>query len=163
MRAKRPAKKRKLTRGQMGKMADKLFSLIVRRGGDCEYHDHPRDCRGTLQCAHIVSRAYRSTRWKEANAVCLCQGAHKFFTHHQLEWEAFVISAGHELNRLKTHAMEPWDGDLEGVLVRLAARAVALGIKPEGKAMRVVVDAANPDKVPPGTASAGYEADPGAH
>src|SRR5262249_38556397 len=128
----RPRKQRKSTRGKMGRLADKLFSLIVRYQRVCKYHAPINAlCSGSLQCAHIVSRYYRSVRWDEANAMALCAGAHRYFTSRPLEWEAFVLlrfgAANYEA--LKRRALQRWDGDLEGVLVRLAARAVALGIK----------------------------------
>jgi hypothetical protein len=133
-RTKRPRKQRKTSRGKIGRLADKLFSLVVRKRGACEAGQIK--CAGPLQCAHIVSRSYRSTRWAEDNAFALCAAAHTYFTHHPLEWEVFVETAiGCEnYSQIKRRALEKWDGDLEGVLVRLAARAVALGIPADGKA-----------------------------
>ena len=116
----------------MGRQADKLFSLIVRSARKCA----EIGCASqTLQCAHIVSRSYRSVRWSEDNAVALCAGCHVYYTHHPLEWEQFVIRrmGAADYEALKARALAKWDGDLESVLVRLAARAVALGIKPEGR------------------------------
>lgn len=132
-RTKRPRKQRKTSRGKMGRLADRLFSLIVRHRGRCE--DETRPCAGSLQCAHVVSRSYRSTRWNEGNAFALCAGAHNFYTHRPVEWEVFVDARlGVETHdALKRAALQRWDGDLETVLVRLAARAVALGIPAEGK------------------------------
>jgi hypothetical protein len=65
----------------------------------------------------------------------LCARAHVYFTHHPLEWEQFVIEekGAADFEALKIRALKPWDHDIDGVLVRLAARAVTLGIKPEGK------------------------------
>lgn len=70
------------------KDADKLFSLYIRDrdGNAC------RAC-GSIkapQCAHIVSRRYRATRWSPDNAVCLCQACHMKYTFRPLEWEAWV-------------------------------------------------------------------------
>lgn len=122
----------------MGRLADKLFSLIVRSKGQCAAHapiasdPFGTGCTQGLQCAHIVSRSYRSVRWSEDNAMPLCARAHVYYTHHALEWEAFVTErmGAADFASLKARALAKWDGDLEGVLVRLAARAVALGIKP---------------------------------
>jgi hypothetical protein len=52
-------------------------------------------------------------------------------THHPLEWEEFVTGRMGETDfaALKARALKPWDHDIDGVLVRLAARAVALGIE----------------------------------
>ena len=127
----------------MGRQADKLFSLIVRSKQRCEYHwaiEPPMPypdlaCSGPLQCAHVVSRRYRSVRWSEDNAMPLCAGAHVAMTHDPLRWEAFVIGrmGAADFASLKARALAKWDGDLEGVLVRLAARAVSLKISPSGK------------------------------
>lgn len=133
----RPNRQRKTSRGKMGRLADKLFSLIVRHPGKCVYHAAPtvdsgaEACGGSLQCAHIVSRIYRSVRWDEQNAMPLCAGAHRYFTGRALEWERFVTlcMGAADYEALKIRALKPWDRDLEGVLVRLASRAVALGIK----------------------------------
>lgn len=131
-RGKRPRRQRKTSRAAMGRKADALFSLIVRRNGCHEAAVSPaHECVGGIQCAHIVSRSYRSTRWDEDNAMGLCAGRHVFYTHRPLEWEDFVAQNWHVARpTLRRRALEAWDGDIESVLVRLAARAVALGIKP---------------------------------
>jgi hypothetical protein len=131
-RKKRPARVRKTSRGKMTRQADKLFSLIVRSRGKCEWHAVGGACAGPLQCAHGIGRTYRSVRWDERNAFALCAGAHVWTTHHPLEWHQFMHNemGGAALEALKAKALKPWDGDLSGVLVRLAARAVALGIEP---------------------------------
>lgn len=67
--------------------ADVLFSKLVRdRDGACVH------CAATegLQCAHIISRSYKSIRTDFDNAVALCRGCHVKFTHRPLEWEAWV-------------------------------------------------------------------------
>jgi hypothetical protein len=54
-----------------------------------------------------------------------------YYTHRPLEWEQFMeqrlTAAG--LADLKRLALSKWSGDIEGVLVRLAARAVAIGLE----------------------------------
>lgn len=114
----------------MSRLADKLFSLIVRGRGQCFFHGSVSECAGPLQTCHIVSRTYRSVRWDEDNAFCMCAGAHRLMTNRPIEWDRFVTSvigvAAYEA--LKTRALGKWNGDVESVLVRLAARAVALGI-----------------------------------
>jgi len=70
------------------KDADKLFSEMIRqRDGwacrNCGSIKHP-------QCAHIVSRRYRATRWSMDNAVCLCRSCHLKYTYDPLGWEAWV-------------------------------------------------------------------------
>lgn len=70
--------------------ATKLHSLIVRSRGICE------SCGETdyakLQCAHIVSRRYSSTRTLEKNAFALCQRCHMHFTAWPIEFAHFVES-----------------------------------------------------------------------
>jgi hypothetical protein len=65
----------------------------------------------------------------------LCSGAHVWFTHNPDEWGAYLVwkFGAEAVHSLVMRSVQPWDGDIDGVLVRLAARAVALGIKPEGK------------------------------
>ena len=70
------------------KIADTLFSVIIRSAGKCFR------CGNTynLQCAHIFSRGYYTIRWSFDNAVCLCSGCHIYFTYKPLEWEDFIKS-----------------------------------------------------------------------
>jgi len=67
--------------------ADRAFSKLVKaRDGytcqACGTSDYP-------QCAHLVSRSYKSIRTELENAVVLCRSCHMSFTHHPLEWEEF--------------------------------------------------------------------------
>lgn len=67
--------------------ADVLFSKLVR--------DRDRACvncgaADNLQCAHIISRSYKSIRTDFDNAVALCRGCHVKFTHRPLEWREWV-------------------------------------------------------------------------
>lgn len=139
-RGKAPNKVRRTSRGALGRLADKLFSLIVRQQGSCRYHWLQRNhyterngaCSGPLQCAHIVSRRYRSTRWDEDNAVPLCAAAHMKFTHDVVGWQIFVTQHVMDAARyqdLMMRSQERWDGDLEGTVARLKARAAILEIK----------------------------------
>lgn len=134
-RGKRLRKQRKTSRAAMGRKADALFSLIVRARGKCQWHAIVGTCSGPLQCAHGIGRIYRSVRWDERNAFALCAGAHVWTTHHPLEWNQFMHDEMGEaaLEALKTKALQPWDGDIQSVLVRLAARAIVLGIVSESR------------------------------
>ncbi len=68
--------------------ADKAFARYIReRDGQC-LADGPH--AGSLQCAHIISRSYKSIRTVPENAVGLCAKHHMFFTHHPLEWKLWV-------------------------------------------------------------------------
>lgn len=134
-RGKRPGRVRKTSRGAMGRKADALFSKIVREPDACGYHGRGYGiCAGPLQCAHLISRSYRSVRWDENNAIPLCAGAHRYFTNRPVEWERFILQhilGAESFEKLKRMALDRWDGDIEGVLVRLASRAVVLGLVPE--------------------------------
>ena len=70
------------------KQADTHFSKYVRlRDGQCQ------NC-GTadnLQCAHLISRRYKSIRTSASNAVALCRSCHVFFTHRPLEWAQWIV------------------------------------------------------------------------
>jgi hypothetical protein len=65
--------------------------------------------------------------------VPLCAAAHRYFTDRQCEWDMFVekhLMSAKDYDALRyERAVKRWDGDIDGVLVRLAARAVSLGIK----------------------------------
>lgn len=142
LKADKPKRRRKTQRQKDGERADKIFSLIVRHPQVCTYHlDAERGeweplmgHGGHLQCAHLFTRGRRSTRWTEENAMPLCGGAHKWFTHNPDAWKAYLVwKFGQEaVDALDARSLELWDGDLESVLVRLAARAVALGIPAGG-------------------------------
>lgn len=69
------------------KQADALFSRFIReRDGFCQACGTTSD----LQCAHIISRSYKSIRTHRLNAVALCRSCHVKFTHRPLEWQDFV-------------------------------------------------------------------------
>ncbi len=67
--------------------ATKLHSQIVRARGRCENCGVSND---TLQCAHIVSRRYATTRTDLDNAFCLCARCHMFFTEWSVPWVEFI-------------------------------------------------------------------------
>jgi 5-methylcytosine-specific restriction endonuclease McrA len=68
--------------------ADVLFSKAIKdRDGGC-VAEAPH--KGQLQCAHIISRSYKSIRTNPDNAVTLCQSHHVYYTHRPLEWQEWV-------------------------------------------------------------------------
>ena len=78
---------RKISRKGLKRRADKIFSAWIRSEGYCEWCG---DVNDTLQCAHIFSRRYMSTRYDYNNAVCLCASCH-FKAHAQpIEFAEFV-------------------------------------------------------------------------
>ena len=92
-RGRRPARVRKReSRGALRELADDLMSLFVRcRGGWVCQRCGSRKWED-MQCAHIVRKgAYTAGRYREENAICLCAPCHVFFTHHEIEWRAWLI------------------------------------------------------------------------
>lgn len=124
---KKAAKKRKVTLA----MCDKVAGQKVRDRRRCEarnYTDprgHKVKCTEVLQWAHIVSRRYKSTRWDDDNAFCLCSAHHMFFTYRHVEWDEYVVfMIGQELyDELKKRSLEVFDGDYDAVLGRLRPAA----------------------------------------
>lgn len=83
---KRTSRRRKQRKARL-KDCDGAFSLLIRTRDDWTC----RACgsvRGP-QCAHLVSRRYRATRWDSRNAVCLCSGCHVRYTFDPLAWDAW--------------------------------------------------------------------------
>lgn len=82
---------KKVKKSTLRNKADKLFSLYVRLEGKCQANTFwGVRCGGSLQCAHITTRGVTALRFDEMNALCLCAGHHRFFTHHPLEWVIFL-------------------------------------------------------------------------
>ena len=61
-----------------------LHSMVVRAraGYRCE---RCGKTSGQMQCAHIFSRRYATTRTDEANAWCLCASCHRYLTENPFE------------------------------------------------------------------------------
>lgn len=73
---------RKPTKSSMTRKLDKLCSDLVRSRGICERCGPARYFEfSQLQCAHINSRAIRSTRWNLKNLLSLCPDCHINFAH----------------------------------------------------------------------------------
>jgi 5-methylcytosine-specific restriction endonuclease McrA len=79
-------KYRKTSRAKLAREADKLWSLAVRKKGQCELCGE----RKFLQAAHGFSRRYRGTRWVLLNGFCLCRGCHVKYTHDPLGWDDYL-------------------------------------------------------------------------
>ena len=88
----RPRRQRKTTRAALGRLADKLWSQIVRLKGECEACGK-RPPSVVLQGAHGFSRRYRGTRWKLINGFALCSGCHVGYTHDSLAWDDYLVTA----------------------------------------------------------------------
>jgi 5-methylcytosine-specific restriction endonuclease McrA len=65
-----------MAKKSLTKKLDKLCSEIVRSKGVCERCGSVK----SLQCCHIFSRTYRSTRWDLDNLICMCAKCH-FWSH----------------------------------------------------------------------------------
>lgn len=125
----RPRRKRKGNLAVLKREADRLWSLIVRARPGCE-SPRPHVCRGVYQGAHGFGRSYWNTRWLPINGFKLCQGEHKYFTHHYVEWRLYLVDAWgqpdyDELERLALRARKP---DVEEALRLLRAEAEWRGI-----------------------------------
>ena len=115
-RGKRPAKVRKTPRSKLKRIADKLWSLIVRKAGKC------RICGKTegLQAAHGFSRRYHATRFELINGGCLCAGCHVMFTHDPIRWDAFMRGElGALYEPLREKALTGGAPDYEAIIARL--------------------------------------------
>ncbi len=74
---------------------DILYSKIIRglAGNRCEYCG---TTDGQIECAHIVGRRSKSTRWflgdkdTAPNAVSLCHHHHRHFTENPLDFTAWL-------------------------------------------------------------------------
>ena len=80
---------RKPTKKSLTRELDKVCSLIVRQRpcdkcGEVQYDK--------LQCAHIFSRTYRSTRFDLLNLLCLCQRCHFWGHKNPLLFSEFVFN-----------------------------------------------------------------------
>lgn len=84
---------------------DRVFSLLVRElaGHRCQACGDPAG-QVKLECAHVVGRRYRATRWLLDNARCLCHACHRFFTEHPLQWVQFI--GMEEYQRLDARAQQ---------------------------------------------------------
>ena len=104
------------------KRADALFSKLIReRDQRCRAAGYKLGCSTLLQCAHVVSRRYRSVRWDGDNAVALCAAHHVWFTHHPLEWEDWCWSSGVDIPSVRYKALNGPTEKAVDALVRLRA------------------------------------------
>lgn len=71
---KKTKKEKKPSLAKLKKIADKLWSLIVRHVGHCEV------CGKTehLNAHHFVTRRCSNLRWNVDNGVCVCPSCHLF-------------------------------------------------------------------------------------
>ena len=69
--------------------ADAAFSEAIRE----LYHHECQNCGSVenLQCCHILTRKFGSTRTDPNNAVCLCGTCHANFTQDEFLWADWCI------------------------------------------------------------------------
>lgn len=72
-----------------------LHSKVTRMVGECE-RCGKRPHEAQMQCAHINSRRFNSTRTLLVNAYCLCAGCHRYFTDHPREFSKFITTTWHQ-------------------------------------------------------------------
>ena len=96
-------------RSTLNNRLDKLFGQVVRKKRYCQRcgrHDN------TLQTAHIFSRAYKSVRWEQDNAFCLCAGCHFWVHKNPILFAEFVLKlygkAKYEALKRKAKRVKKW-------------------------------------------------------
>ncbi len=105
------------------KVADKLFSQIVRSVGHCVHCGWSGSAGRRLECAHGFSRRYWGLRWDYQNAFCLCNVCHLHFTQRPLEWEVWLRDKwGDEMyDIMRQHALHDPKPEIDETARRLRA------------------------------------------
>lgn len=76
------------------------------------------DCKGGLNCHHIISRKNKSTRWYIPNGIYLCAGHHTFFNNsahrNPLWFRKFIVDTRGEAweRDLIEKGNQAWDKDI---------------------------------------------------
>lgn len=113
------------------KRADALFSRLIReRDQTCvAAQAYGVACKGNLQCAHLISRSYKSIRCDFDNAVAACAAHHTYFTHRPLEWREWVEwTFPGRWDRLQAQALRYEKVDWRARLAELKEIAENMGI-----------------------------------
>ena len=110
--------KRKGTKAGLKRKADKMFSEIVRSVNNCQLRGLDKiECRGVLQCMHIITRSNHNLRWDTANALCGCQAHHFYYTNQPWEWQEMIQKHFPDryayVNEWKN---EIWDKDIDAIV-----------------------------------------------
>lgn len=66
--------KKQVSIASLSKVADILWSRVVRTPWACEYCGK----KDYLNAHHIFGRNNKSVRWEKSNGICLCSGCHTF-------------------------------------------------------------------------------------
>ena len=110
-RCNKPASLAGLCKSHATREADRVFSLTVRGYGECYgktgFWTGPEfKCAGVLQCAQLISRRYRNTRWNRHNAVPLCGAHHRWFDTHPVEREDMIRAWVSDYDTLRQEAID---------------------------------------------------------
>jgi hypothetical protein len=68
----------KLSKKNLKDKCDRLYSLIIRSRGYCEYCHNRIDLPVFLNAHHVIGRINYLLRWDLRNGCCLCVGCHRF-------------------------------------------------------------------------------------
>ena len=94
-------KKKKLTRSQLIKSLDKVFSIFIRQRdkGVCFTCGTKQEWK-YMQNGHFVSRSHYATRWDEKNCHCQCLRCNCFMSgNYPVYAERMIDKYGHEIVR----------------------------------------------------------------
>jgi hypothetical protein len=94
---------------------------MIRESGPCFAVGYRFLCSEALQCAHIITRARRPTRWSSDNAVPLCGGHHVWFTHNPEAWRSFIVDKGLDYDELHRRAWNDPPQDPLAIIAELSA------------------------------------------
>lgn len=87
------SKKKTPRKNFMAQATDLHSKLVRRRDGRCmAVGAYGVECKGVLQCCHIIGRGELVIRTHLDNAVAMCQAHHRFFTSRPAAWEVWVRS-----------------------------------------------------------------------
>jgi hypothetical protein len=127
-------KPRKLHKKYSQKLADKYFSLLIRLRGYCAAKGLDSiQCGGSLQCAHVVTRANKRLRYDERAALCLCAGHHRYYTTHADEWywdflPKYFAGQFHYVQRHRNETVRNNSGRLREIIDALDQQLTALQV-----------------------------------
>jgi hypothetical protein len=118
------------TRQNYRAKSDVLFSKLVReRDGGCVAAGYRFDCKGYLQCAHVIPRRYNAIRTDFDNAIALCSSHHVYWTYRPLEWREFVdVRFPGRWDELRVRALSDVKVDWKHRYRTLAEMRDALGV-----------------------------------